>query len=96
MQFLGIHSFLGWIHKGFLPQPRLFQLISSETHIIRFLLNEVMKPYCKLVKKTHLFCFGVCQEKAAAVEGAAGLRDRAEFPGHPKESTRILLQMKIT
>lgn len=67
----------------------MFQLISSETHIIWFLLNEVIKSYCKLVKEPFILFWSLL-EKELQSKGSAGqtLGYKAELKGHQWQSNR--------
>jgi len=69
----------------------MFQLISSETHIIWFLLNEVIKSYCRLVKDQFILVWSLVEKKKQLQsKGAAGqtLGYKAELTGHRRESSR--------
>lgn len=68
----------------------MFQLISSETHLIWFVLNEVVKFYCKLVKDPFILFWSLPEEKQLQPKGAAEqtLDDKAELMGDQWESNR--------
>lgn len=50
-------------------QPHMFQLISSETNMIWFIVNEVINSYCKLVKDPFILLRSLLEKEAAAAKG---------------------------
>lgn len=71
----------------------MFRLISSKTRIIWFLLNEVIKSYCKLVEEPFILFWSLLEKKKKKrlqSKGAAEqtLDDKAELLGHPGRGRR--------